>query len=76
MYEKGYQDFELVESAATTKLKGVIYPNSTSLGVSIPGITDRIWDVADYVVPPQVKILNTSDTHFRGNFQGAKLSGF
>ncbi|ELU13670.1 hypothetical protein CAPTEDRAFT_169132 [Capitella teleta] len=53
VYQKGYQDFENVESAATIKVKGVLYPDSKKLNVSIPGVTDRIWDAADYVVPPQ-----------------------
>lgn len=54
VYQKGYQEFEAVESAATIKVKGVVYPDFKELNVSIPGITDRIWDAADYVVPPQV----------------------
>ena len=50
VWKKGYQEFENVHSAVTTKLKGVVYTNFTN----IPGLRHRIWDVADYVVPPQV----------------------
>ncbi|XP_025091164.1 P2X purinoceptor 4-like isoform X2 [Pomacea canaliculata] len=48
VYKKGYQEFEDVQSAVTTKLKGVVFTNFTT----IPGLDGRIWDVADYVVPP------------------------
>ena len=50
IWKKGYQDSEYVQSAVTTKLKGVVYTNFTN----IPGLSSRIWDVSDYVVPPQV----------------------
>ena len=50
VWKKGYQEFENVQSAVTTKLKGVVYTNFSG----IPGLDGRIWDVADYVVPPQV----------------------
>ncbi len=52
VWEKGYQETDTVTSAALTKLKGVQYVNIS--GVHVPGVTDRVWDVADYVVPPQV----------------------
>ncbi|PAA66870.1 hypothetical protein BOX15_Mlig014818g1 [Macrostomum lignano] len=48
--EKGYQSFETVVSGVTTKLKGLEYTNFTE----IPSIGDRIWDVADWAVPPQM----------------------
>ena len=58
MYQKGYQDFEEVESAALTKVKGVAFPSQDIYNRTIPGVTDRIWDVSDYVVPPEVKKEN------------------
>ena len=43
-------------SATTTKLKGIALTNCTQLNITIHGGVDgnRIWDVADYVMPPQV----------------------
>ena len=52
LYNKGYQEFEDVESAATTKLKGVAY---TDMSLHVPQVAGRTWDVADYVIPPQVR---------------------
>ncbi|KAL8591943.1 hypothetical protein ACOMHN_020421 [Nucella lapillus] len=49
IWKKGYQDFDEVQSAVTSKLKGVVYTNFTD----IPGLASRTWDVADYVIPPQ-----------------------
>ncbi|XP_013384595.1 P2X purinoceptor 4 isoform X2 [Lingula anatina] len=49
--KKGYQDTDIPISAATTKLKGVDFTNITK----VPSIGARIWDVADYVIPPQEK---------------------
>lgn len=56
VYKKGYQEFCPVESSVTTKVKGVVYTNFSDDAFS-PEITHpewyrRIWDVADYVVPP------------------------
>ncbi|XP_076435092.1 P2X purinoceptor 4-like isoform X2 [Babylonia areolata] len=48
VWKKGYQEVDEVQSAVTTKLKGTVYTNDSA----IPGIDGRIWDVADYVVPP------------------------
>jgi len=55
-YEKGYQEFDKVISTTTTKVKGIAVTNYSQLNVTIPGAVDgiRIWDVADYVMPPQV----------------------
>lgn len=54
VYQKGYQDFEDVVSGTTTKVKGVAQTNYTALNMTGPGgISFRIWDVADYVIPPQ-----------------------
>jgi hypothetical protein len=54
--QKGYQDFETATSATTTKLKGIALTNYSQLNISVHGGIDgiRIWDVADYVVPPEV----------------------
>ncbi|GFS12706.1 p2X purinoceptor [Elysia marginata] len=49
VYKKGYQETDKVQSAVTTKLKGIIFSNDSN----IPSIGVRTWDVADYVVPPQ-----------------------
>lgn len=55
VYKKGYQEFDDVESATTAKLKGVIYTNFTNLTGDLDKIINhRIFDVADYVIPPQV----------------------
>jgi len=57
MYWKGgYQDKDQAISATTTKLKGIALTNSTQLNITMHGGVDgnRIWDVADYVMPPQV----------------------
>ncbi|XP_021457451.1 P2X purinoceptor 4a [Oncorhynchus mykiss] len=43
---KGYQDTDAVLSSVTTKVKGIALTNTSDLGL-------RIWDVADYVIPPQ-----------------------
>uniref|UniRef100_A0A8C7J1U5 P2X purinoceptor n=1 Tax=Oncorhynchus kisutch TaxID=8019 RepID=A0A8C7J1U5_ONCKI len=43
---KGYQDMDAVLSSVTTKVKGIALTNTSDLGL-------RIWDVADYVIPPQ-----------------------
>lgn len=45
--KKGYQDTDTVLSSVTTKVKGIALTNTTELG-------ERIWDVADYIIPPQV----------------------
>ncbi|XP_074643920.1 P2X purinoceptor 4-like isoform X2 [Tubulanus polymorphus] len=42
---RGYQASDTPISSTTTKLKGVVYTNTSNM--------QRIWDVADYVVPPQ-----------------------
>ena len=57
MYWKGgYQDKDQAVSATTTKLKGIALTNGTELNITVHGGIDgnRIWDVADYVMPPQV----------------------
>jgi len=60
MYWKGgYQDKDKAISATTTKLKGIALTNCTHLNITIHGGVDgnRIWDVADYVMPPQVNVV-------------------
>ncbi|KAM5181468.1 P2X purinoceptor 5 isoform 1-T1 [Mantella aurantiaca] len=45
--KKGYQDTDTsIQSSVITKLKGVAFTNTTELG-------PRLWDVVDYVIPPQ-----------------------
>ncbi|XP_049714659.1 P2X purinoceptor 5 isoform X4 [Elephas maximus indicus] len=45
--KKGYQDTDTsLQSAVITKVKGVAFTNTSDLG-------ERLWDVADYVIPPQ-----------------------
>jgi ATP P2X receptor len=55
-WKRGYQEMEPATSATTTKLKGIAALNYSYFNVSIHGGANgmRIWDVADYVVPPQV----------------------
>jgi len=57
-YKRGYQEFGKVVSATMTKVKGVAVTNCSELNITVPGTVNgtRIWDVADYVVPPQVNI--------------------
>ncbi|WAR03948.1 P2RX4-like protein [Mya arenaria] len=48
IFQKGYQEFDNVQGAITTKLKGVAETKNVFSSNS-----SRIWDVNDYVVPPQ-----------------------
>lgn len=45
IYEKGYQSTDTAVSSVFTKMKGVGYTNDKG--------QERVWDVADYVFPPQ-----------------------
>ncbi|XP_034539794.1 P2X purinoceptor 1 isoform X1 [Notolabrus celidotus] len=45
IYEKGYQSTDTAVSSVFTKMKGVGYTNDKG--------KERVWDVADYVFPPQ-----------------------
>ncbi|XP_026228303.1 P2X purinoceptor 1 isoform X3 [Anabas testudineus] len=45
IYEKGYQSTDIAVSSVFTKMKGVGYTN-------VNGV-ERVWDVSDYVFPPQ-----------------------
>jgi len=50
--QQGYQEFTRVESSVTVKIKGV---TKSELGGGTdldPSLYTRVWDVADYVVPP------------------------
>jgi len=57
VYKKGYQEFSDIYSSVTTKLKGTVRPNFTDdeLDLPYPNIYRKVWDVADYVIPPQEK---------------------
>ncbi|XP_045149390.1 P2X purinoceptor 5 isoform X3 [Echinops telfairi] len=47
LVKKGYQDTDnSLQSSVITKVKGVAFTNTSELGA-------RLWDVADYVIPPQ-----------------------
>ncbi|XP_027951243.1 P2X purinoceptor 5 isoform X5 [Eumetopias jubatus] len=47
LVKKGYQDTDTsLQSSIVTKVKGVTFTNTSELG-------ERLWDVADYVIPPQ-----------------------
>lgn len=45
--QKAYQVTDSVSSSVTTKVKGFAYTN-------ISDMEPRFWDVADYIIPPQV----------------------
>lgn len=51
MYNKGYQEMEIGQSSITTKVKGVSFSMDR---LDLPGEYQRIWDYADYVIPPVV----------------------
>ncbi|XP_053223887.1 P2X purinoceptor 1 [Podarcis raffonei] len=46
LYEKGYQSRDGIISSVSVKLKGLTLTNTSEIG-------PHIWDVADYVFPPQ-----------------------
>ncbi|XP_060544478.1 P2X purinoceptor 5 [Pantherophis guttatus] len=47
MVKKGYQEVDTsIQSSVITKVKGVAFTNTSEMG-------KRIWDVVDYVMPPQ-----------------------
>ncbi|XP_066544813.1 P2X purinoceptor 4b isoform X1 [Amia ocellicauda] len=49
VWQKGYQEFDSIISSVTTKVKGIAVTNDSHLGF-------RVWDVADYVIPPQEEL--------------------
>lgn len=50
---KSYQDNDSVISTVTTKVKGFAFTNTSDMDA-------RLWDVADYVIPPQVASIPLS----------------
>ncbi|XP_044143786.1 P2X purinoceptor 1 isoform X2 [Bufo gargarizans] len=46
LYEKGYQAVDDIISSVSVKMKGIAITNVSNMGT-------EIWDVADYVFPPQ-----------------------
>ncbi|KAL1250718.1 hypothetical protein QQF64_018514 [Cirrhinus molitorella] len=46
LVRRGHQDNDIVLSSVTTKVKGIALTNTTEFG-------EQIWDVADYIIPPQ-----------------------
>lgn len=57
VYEKGYQRKEDVVSSVTIKVQGIDYTNGTG---NFTNVGDRVWDTADYVIPPQVSLCAVS----------------
>uniref|UniRef100_A0A8C5SPJ9 Uncharacterized protein n=1 Tax=Laticauda laticaudata TaxID=8630 RepID=A0A8C5SPJ9_LATLA len=49
LYEKGYQSKDGIINSVSVKLKGIAVTN-------ISGMGPYLWDVADYVFPPQVRL--------------------
>jgi P2X purinoceptor 4 len=52
LYKKGYQSFDSVSSAITTKVKGLGYIYDDTNGNSSNSTIPRVFDTADYVIPP------------------------
>ncbi|PRD32702.1 UNVERIFIED_CONTAM: P2X purinoceptor 4 [Trichonephila clavipes] len=56
VYKKGYQEFSEVESSVTTKVKGIAFTNFSDEAfnpkILHPEWYRRVWDVADFVIPP------------------------
>ncbi|XP_031161635.1 P2X purinoceptor 7 isoform X1 [Sander lucioperca] len=48
LWNRSYQQFDLVVSSVTTKVKGIAQTH-------LPGVGDEVWDVVDYSGPPQDK---------------------
>lgn len=48
VFEKGYQEHDLAKCTVTTKVRGVGHTNAKNIYEK--GI--RVWDVADFVIPP------------------------
>ncbi|EDV21626.1 uncharacterized protein TRIADDRAFT_59819 [Trichoplax adhaerens] len=49
VYKKGYQEFDTAQNSVTSKVKGVAFVNYTK----DPNIGTRVWDPADYIIPPE-----------------------
>lgn len=48
LWNRKYQEFDLVVSSVTTKVKGVAQTR-------LPGAGEAVWDAADYSGPSQVR---------------------
>lgn len=48
--QKAYQERDTVISTVTTKVKGFAFTNTSD-------VESRFWDVADYIIPPQVFVM-------------------
>ncbi|XP_075051072.1 P2X purinoceptor 1 isoform X2 [Mixophyes fleayi] len=57
LYEKGYQDVDDIISSVSIKFKGIAITN-------IENTSREIWDVADYVFPPQGDSSSVVMTNF------------
>ncbi|XP_063809765.1 P2X purinoceptor 1 isoform X2 [Pseudophryne corroboree] len=57
LYEKGYQDVDDIISSVSIKFKGIAVTNIENIGT-------EIWDVADYVFPPQGDSSSVVMTNF------------
>ncbi|RWR99873.1 P2X purinoceptor 4-like protein [Dinothrombium tinctorium] len=59
VWKKGYQEFDYVESSVTSKVKGVAFTNFSEdqfkhfINESMREYYNRVWDVSDYIVPPE-----------------------
>lgn len=51
IYCKGYQESDIAQTGVTVKVKGVA---STMHRKDLPQEYRRVWDAADYVIPPLV----------------------
>ncbi|XP_041938938.1 P2X purinoceptor 4-like isoform X2 [Alosa sapidissima] len=70
-WKKGYQDTDSILSSVTTKVRGIAVINTPDLGL-------RIWDVADYVIPPQIpSVASTcsSDKDCKVGIRGLRSNG-
>ncbi|RXN07823.1 P2X purinoceptor 4 [Labeo rohita] len=68
---QGHQDTDSVVSSVTTKVKGIALTNSSELG-------EQIWDVADYIIPPEYptqKSVCTSDMNCTKGFKDVQGNG-
>lgn len=55
VYEKGYQSFDNVESAITSKVKGITVTNYSDDEFQVntnKELYNRVWDAIEYVIPP------------------------
>ena len=57
LWNRKYQEFDLVVSSVTTKVKGVAQAR-------LPGVGDVVWDVVDYNGPSQVGAWSSGSSVF------------